>query len=195
MVRLFSKQGKFLQARNQSEVQPQPAKKRRRVPVSVILVYLLVATLGMGSVTFSSYVSTAEGQSTARVAIMAANATVPVTAPISGAPGERSDPIAVTVTNKENNKVCEVTQRYTIEAEIWKPQDQTTNIPELVCEFYSDQNCQNKLTAAPTGIMNAGEPTSVTYYVAVRWPGPTAAADLAFEIDALQITVIAEQVD
>jgi len=172
-------------------------RKKRGIPLSVYLSYLLVATLLVTGVTFSGYITTATGGDEARVAMVVLDSgmTYSDTLSFSGYPGISSKAIPIDVSNYESEeKSSEVALDYSIQAE-----NITNNIPGLSFEFYDNEQCSGEAKESISGSFAAGQKEAVTCYLKINWPesngGKDYDASYAFEIDALRIIISAEQVD
>lgn len=164
-------------------------KNKMRLPLSVYLTYLLAATLLFTGISFSKFAATASGESSARVAVMAMNTEVEP-ANVLIAPGETAE-ITVILTNKEDDKVCEVAQVYSMSVET------LTQNMNLSCVYSKDDGTAETLAESDTatGTFDAGVEQSVTYKVKITWNGGAQPASSAFEVDGLKISVKAEQID
>lgn len=175
------------------------AKRSRRIPLSVWLAYLLVASLIATGVTFSGYVTQAHGADSARVAVMASNVTTIVSGKI--VPGETLN-FDFTVANYEEDLVCEVAQKYTIESirllsnlpVNGEDQENLTDITFSIQEK-KGENQYESITLPYEGTFAAGEKFSKSFRVTASWPDAAFTEEMSFEIDAIEITVNAEQLD
>lgn len=159
--------------------------KRRsvRLPLSVWLSYILVITMVLTGVTLSGYVSSASDEQTARVAVMGAGAQMLVTDQLHIAPGETLE-IPFEICNKDElGRVCEVALRYTLSV-----RNIENNLP-LTWELYYGNE-----TGVSEGSLKAGEAQSDRYTLKVSWPTDKNDAALAFEVDAFEISIVAEQI-
>lgn len=167
-------------------------KRRRRIPLSVWLAYLLVATLIATGVTFSGYVTEAYGSDSARVAVMATDVTVTLTGDQFIAPGEEVT-FGFTVANYENNKVCEVAQKYTIqEIKLLSNPDGTENLKGIT---FTVMDGEKTVNLPYTDQFAAGENQAKTFTIKANWPAGNYGEEMSFEVDAIEITVNAEQID
>ena len=175
------KQGKYMK------------RKKMRLPLSAYLTYLLVATLMFTGVSFSRFATTASGEDSARVAVMAMDSTAVINGTLLAAPGE-SRTFTVTVTNKEGLQVCEVAQEYTMYVEnLSGNMNLTYEFVDAETTTYTD--AEGVSHTAVTGSFEAGVEASVTYTIKVTWNAGAQPEHMAFEVDALQVVVQAVQVD
>ena len=158
------------------------------LPLGIYLIYLLVATLLFTGVSFSKFATTSSGEDSARVAVMAIDTTHVIAQELPIAPGETND-FTITLTNKENDRVCEVTQNYSMTVE------NLTNNMALSYEYYLVENGTETKKDAVTGTFGAGIEEAVTYKIKITWNGAPQPAASAFEVDGLEIVIKAEQVD
>jgi len=170
---------------NEHEQEKHTPKKKFRVPTSVVLTYFVVVTLLLTGVTLSGYVTSASALDVARVAIMASSATI-TSGTIPGHPGATVVK-KIEISNKQDDTVCEVAQKYEITV-----RNLTENLP-LTFAFFKDEACT--VPAELTGSFAAGEAAKTDYYLRIHWPAENNQAKLAFELDAYEVKIIAQQVD
>ena len=163
-------------------------KKKMRLPLSAYLTYLLVATLLFTGVSFSKFATTSSGEDSARVAVMAMDTSYVIAEELPIAPGETVD-FTVTLTNKEDNRICEVTQNYSMYVE------NLTNNMSLAFEYFLVEGASETKQDSVAGTFYAGVEESVTYKIKITWTGAPRPASSAFEVDGLKIVVKTEQVD
>lgn len=153
--------------------------RRRKLPVATYLVYLLIATFLFTGVSFSKYATTASGSDEARVAAF------DFAFVLTGS-GNQSEVVAVdtypgmdkTYTVKVTDK-SEVAMKYKVTAE-----NLTGNTPIAVALEHNDTAYGgNYLT-------ESGDLT-----LKLTWDSKNNAASYAGEVDAIRITVTAEQID
>lgn len=176
-------------------------KRSRRVPLSVWLAYLLVATLIATGVTFSGYVTEAQGSDSARVAVMAADVTTIVSGAI--APGETLE-TTFQINNYEirdgKTVICEVAQEYTIQniKLVSNPVSSNGTVPEnLTGVQFAVFNSNGEQISLPYngGRLEPGVEQSETYTIKATWPQADQGEALSFEIDAIEVIVNAQQID
>lgn len=158
-------------------------KRSRRVPLSVWLAYLLVATLIATGVTFSGYVTEAYGSDSARVAKFEVSesghmfASVPTSSLYPGAVDDYDIKV-------ENNS--EVAIRYTI-----TPINTTKNLP---LDFYVVKQVGDQEVVIETGaILAPGEED--TYSLKIVWPVAHNSVEYSGQVDRIQLGLRAEQID
>lgn len=157
--------------------------RRRKLPVATYLVYLLIATFLFTGVSFSKYATTASGSDEARVAAFDFEFV------LTGS-GNQSEVVAVdtypgmnkTYTVKVTDK-SEVAMKYKVTAE-----NLTDNTP--LTATLMDGN-----TAYDGHYLTAGEDGTRELTLTLNWDGNNNAASYAGEVDAIRITVTAEQID
>lgn len=159
-------------------------RKKGKLPIHLYLIYMIIATLLFTGVTFSSYVSTSEGGDEVQVALFANDTEVilPVTECYPGC----EFTIQVTVTNYEGDKVCEVSQAYSITAETV-----TGSIP-LELDWL-------EVDGDPVGNfhINDGEKQVKVYDLKVTWPvtDSNITSEYADEIEVIRIIIDCNQID
>ena len=163
------------------------AAKRRRFPLALFLGYLFLVTLLLTNITISGYVTKHSTSDGARVAIMASSASIRVE-PMIGYPGD-SKVIPISVANQDGDKVCEVAQSYSVEV-----RNLTGNLP-LEFAFYKDSACTVPVNGVPSGTFAAGSAGNEQFWLKITWPEAKNDPELAFALDACEITVLAEQID
>ena len=162
------------------------------------LIFLcIITTIIIITMSFSKYESTVAGNNVTKVALMANSVSMDINLPISGHPGMDFIICPIVITNKEEDKVCEVSQKYTIEIET----QEYLNIP-LTFELYKDKYCTEIMGCDENGIyyyddffFKAGVEDQKTYYLKIDWPENANSEYLAFEIEYFSVNVVATQVD
>ena len=158
--------------------------------ITLVLFAVVLLTTHLSGGIYAKYTSTVEASSTARVAAYVfelTNAdqteTVPVTYTANG------DGIyKIEVSNTDGTRICEVSQTYTVTVE-----NLTGNV-NFTFTLYSDADCQNPIEGTPTGTLPAGVEETDYIYLKITLP-ENADHSLAYEIDLLNISVSAEQID
>lgn len=163
-------------------------KNKMRLPLSAYLTYLLVATLLFTGVSFSKFATTSSGEDSARIAVMAIDTSYVIAEELSIAPGETVD-FTVTLTNKEGDRICEVTQNYSMTVE------NLTNNMALSYDYYLMDGENESAKDSVGGTFHAGVEESATYKIKITWTGVPQPASSAFEVDGLKIVIKTEQVD
>ena len=162
------------------------------------LIFLcIITTIVIITMSFSKYESTVAGNNVTKVALMANSVSMDINLPISGYPGMEFVICPIVITNKIEDKICEVSQKYTIEIET----QENLNIP-LTFELYKDQYCTEIMGCDENGIysedeffFNAGVEDEQIYYLKIDWPEDANSEYLAFEIEYFSVNVVATQVD
>lgn len=148
--------------------------RRKKLPVATYLVYLLIATFLFTGVSFSKYATTASGSDEARVAVFDFEFV------LTGS-GSQSEVVAVdtypgfngTYTIQVTDK-SEVAMKYKVTAE-----NLTDNTPIAVALEHNGEY-----------LTESGDLT-----LKLTWDSKNNAAVYAGEVDAIRITVTAEQID
>lgn len=170
---------------------------KKEIKLPKLLFFFFMTTVIVTELTLSKYSSTATSSDTVTVALFANDVTTTITAAQNIYPG--SDPVIVpiTVTNKENNKVCEVSQSYVIDVMT----NENPNIP-LEYTICKDSACTTPVAQNGEGYytdntfkFNANVEGSKTYYLKVYWPEEYNDSSYAFEIDYVNLKFIITQVD
>lgn len=163
-------------------------KNKMHLPLSAYLTYLLVATLLFTGVSFSKFATTSSGEDSARVAVMAMDTSYVIAEELPIAPGETVE-FTVTLTNKEEDRICEVTQNYFMTVE------NLTNNMALSYDYFLMDGANEKVQDFVSGTFHAGVEESATYKIKITWTGAPQPASSAFEVDGLKIVIKTEQVD
>ena len=158
--------------------------RRKKLPVATYLVYLLIATFLFTGVSFSKYATTASGSDEARVA--AFDFLFDVTGPgtqdrvlaVDTYPGFAGE-YTIKVTD-----ASEVAVKYKVTAE-----NLTGNTP-VTAAITLDGEAYDSATFFTTSEHGTRE-----LELTLSWDGNNNAASYAGEVDAVRITVIAEQID
>ena len=164
----------------------------------VLLLFLLIITVIIViSFSISKYESRIQISGTARVALMASDTYVDLENDIMLYPGCEPKVYEVVITNKQDDKICEVTQKYQLKIE----RGETANLP-IDITLYKDANCTQQLTPNGNGyytsdeyVFQAGVEQSKTFYAKVSWQNSSKNPSYAFEIDYFRIHIISEQID
>ena len=105
--------------------------------------------------------------------------------------------INIILSNEDEGKICEVTQKYIIKIK----RDSFENIP-IEFELYKDEYCTESVEQDGNGyyiaeefILDANERQTNTHYLKIYWPEEYNDANLAFEIGYFTIDVISTQLD
>lgn len=172
-------------------------KREHKIKTHNLMFLYIITTIIVTTMSFSKYVSTVSTDSIAKVAVMANSVSVDMQLPMSAYPG--SDPIIcpIIITNKEQENVCEVSQKFTIGIE----RKVAENIP-LVWGLYKDEFCTEIIEKDENGnyisddfTFNAGIEETKTYYLKINWSEDKKDEYLAFEIEYFSINVVSTQID
>ena len=158
------------------------------IPIKVYLSYLIIVTLIFSGVSISKFSTTVSSNAETRVAIMAEDVVCNLKDQIFLAPGETEE-IVITLTNKEDGKVCEVSQQYSMIV-----RNLSDNL-ELNQEYFLIDGLQEVKVDKVDGIFEASKEKSVTYKIKITWPNVPQPETSAFEVDALQVVINTEQID
>ena len=160
----------------------------KAIRLAGLLLCLVLVSTYFTSGLLARYTTTSEGEDAARVAVMAMDTSYVIENPISIAPGEDKT-IEITLTNKKNNRICEVAQNYSMTVE------NITNNMELSFKYFLVSGAGNINEDSVSGTFKAGVEETVTYKIKIAWTGNPRPASSAFEVDGLKIVIKAEQVD
>lgn len=158
--------------------------RRKKLPVATYLVYLLIATFLFTGVSFSKYATTASGSDEARVAafdfefVLTGSGAESKVVAVDTYPGF-DESYTIQVTDKS-----EVAMKYKVTAE-----NLTDNTP-LTAAITLDGEAYDSATFFTTSEHGTRE-----LELTLSWDGNNNAASYAGEVDAIRITVTAEQID
>ena len=169
--------------------------KERKIKLHNLMFIYVITTVIVTVVSFSRYVTTVSTESGARLAAMASTMSVDIALTQEAYPGfEMVFPIEVT--NKENERVCDVSQKYTLEVD----RAEMENLP-LDFSLYRDEFCTDEIESdddifsADDFSFKAGVEETRNYYLKVRWPENEKNEALAFEIGYFSVKIVATQID
>ena len=172
-------------------------KKTRKRTIIKILILSFITTILSIELTLASYKSKINMQAATNIAVMASNVTADIENTLEGYPGCEPIVCPITLTNKDNGKICQIAQKFSISVN----RKNIENLP-LVFSLYKDQTCteilepdENGVYANDEFVFKAGIEDVQTYYLKIEWPEEEKNADLAFEIDYFELEIITEQVD
>ena len=164
-------------------------KRLKKIPLRVWLFYLLLISILCTGVTFASYKSESSGGSSTRVALFANDTKVDIS--ITEIEPGMSIEIPITVTNYDDDRICEVSQSYRMHAETF------VGVLPLKLEWVS-VDTKNVVGDSVTGqfFLSDGE-REHSYKLLVSWPidGGYPDADLVNEIEVIRLVVYCEQID
>lgn len=157
-----------------------------------LIIFLLLTATIVVSFTLSRYKSNVTTNATATIALMANNAEVSINA--VGKPG-KTDKYPITITNFENNKVCEVTETFKINVST------TDNLP-LNIKLYKDQNYTQEISKNSDGDFEDKDSfkftrstkETKTYYLKIEWPENQKNYTYSNEIDNIKVNAIITQI-
>ena len=158
-------------------------KRSRRIPLSVWLAYLLVASLIATGVTFSGYVTEAKGSDTARVAKFEVTETGHQFMDVSTS---NLYPGAVVYHTIQVNNKSEVAIRYTI-----SHTRATNNLPLTLAVV--DKGSETGQVITNGGELAPGE--NGTYFLKIQWPADMNSVEYAGQVDLIRLGLRAEQID
>ena len=170
---------------------------KKEIKLPKLLFFFFITTVIVTELTLSKYSSTATSSDAITVALFANDVTTTITAPQNIYPG--SDPviIPITVTNKENEKVCQVSETFVIDL----MENENPNIP-LEYSLCKDSTCSSTISKNSDGHytdstfnFEANKEKSKTYYLKVYWPEQYNDSSYAFEIDYVNLKFIITQKD
>ncbi len=171
--------------------------RERKFKVHNLMFLYIVTTIFVTIISFSKYVSTIATDRKAVIAAMANDvSSINIDLPQEAYPGfEVVYPIVIT--NKENDKICDVAQEFTLKIE----REENENIP-LEYSLYKDEFCTQEMSKDENGNyisndfkLKAGEEDSRTYYLKIVWPEEENDEYLAFEIGYFSVTIVSTQID
>ncbi|MEE1037364.1 MAG: hypothetical protein U0L15_09630 [Oscillospiraceae bacterium] len=157
--------------------------RRKKLPVATYLVYLLIATFLFTGVSFSKYATTASGSDEARVAAFDFEFTLTGAGSLAEVLAVDTYPGMKATYTIQVTDASEVAVKYKVTAE-----NLTDNTP--LTATLMDGN-----TAYDGHYLTAGEDGTRELTLTLNWDGNNNAAVYAGEVDAIRITVTAEQID
>lgn len=162
-----------------------------------LLLFVIIATIIMVNFSLAKFKKTAAIDSETKIAIMANDITVDIDTKIEGYPGCKPIICAIELTNADDTKVCEVSQKFTVSI----LNNSTSNIP-IKYSLYRDINCTENLIPNEEGIyenedfkFEANKKESKKYYLKIIWPEEENNPFYAFEMDYLNLKINIEQLD
>ncbi len=171
--------------------------KTKRISSFPILFFTIITTVIIVNLSVAKYKSITESIDSVQVAVMANDTYVQFDDEISGYPGCEPKVYAINITNKENDKICEVKQKFKIKIE----REETTNLP-IEIDLYKDAACTQIIDKNEDGYyekedyyFDAGVEQTKTFYIKIIWPEARKNATYAFEIDYFDVHVISTQID
>lgn len=172
-------------------------KRLKNLSLSKLTFILIITTIIVTELTLSQYSTTLSRQEEAVIAIMGSDVSLNIVTPQDIYPGSAPAVIPIILTNKENNKVCDVSQEFSLSLE----RSELENIP-FEYALYEDSNCTKVLETNQAGeyvnsdfSFKAGIEDSITYYLKLTWPEEYNQENYAFEIDYIKVKVKTSQLD
>ena len=169
--------------------------KERKIKLHNLMFIYVMTTIIVTVISFSKYVTTVSTSSNAKLAAMASTMSVDIALTQEAYPGfEMVFPVEVT--NKENERVCDVSQKYILQVD----RAEMENLP-LEFTLYRDEFCTDEITgsddvfSAEDFTFRAGVEETKKYYLKVRWPENEKNESLAFEIGYFSVEIVATQID
>ncbi len=176
-------------------------KIKTKLPIRMYVCLVLVALLLCSTTTFSKYVSSSTGEASAQISIFASDVKS-FDVPLDGYEPGTEKRIAIEIMNYEMHGldavVCEVSQRYTITAELL-----TGRLPIQILWAEGDATDADSVTTtseSPIGEFRIKDyvgdgRASHTYTMIIKWDAADSDYKYADEIDVLRVTIAAEQID
>ena len=162
-----------------------------------LLFYVFITTIFVVSLSLSKYQSSLSTNDSVRVALFANDVTTTYSLEQKIYPGSTPLIIPITITNKKDGEICDVSENYVIKIN----NNENFNIP-LQYNLYKDNNCSDEIIINQNGyyedtsftFKNGIEKTN-TYYLKVSWPSNANDSAYAFEIDYLIMKFIITQIN
>ena len=172
-------------------------KSKKSLNLKVVILLCIVTAVIVISLSISKYESKVKFVDSTTVALMASDVYAPVGDEIKGYPGCDPYIYEIVLTNKESDKICEVSQKYAFSIE----REDNVNLPIQIA-LYKDIDCTELLTANQDGFyesnefkFDAGQEQSRKFYLKVTWPESYKNPSYTFEIDYFRIHVLVDQID
>jgi len=171
--------------------------KLKKISMSKIVFLLFITTVIISELTLSRYGTTFSKTEEVRVAVMGNDISFNIMAPMDLYPGSDPSIIPLVITNKENNRICEVLKNFFLKL----TKNETANIP-LEFTLCKDEECNEVITENDAGLyfdqeflLQAGIGEEKTYYIKAEWPKEYNNENYAFEIDYIKVEIYSTQVD
>ncbi len=171
-------------------------KKEKKFNYKIIYLIIILIFLIITSFIFAKYAFNDSKETGAKIAVMANDVYLDIDGDISGYPGCAPIIYPIKLTNKDGDKICDVSQKYKILVESTEKQ----NIPISV-SLYKDKECTQGIIKDETGafsdddfLLLSGIEQEQMVYLKIDWPKESNDSNLAFEIDYLRIHIISTQV-
>lgn len=158
---------------------------------------ILITMMIVNTLSLSRYKSTTAGTSSTKIALLANDVSFSIEDTVKGYPGELNRIYPIIISNKKDEKICEVSQKYTISIN----KLESPNLP-LEIALYKDSICTVKLNPNDDGTIvdesfefSAGTEDTKTYYLKVSWPSDRNSEEYSTEIEYFNIDITINQVD
>ena len=162
-------------------------KKLKKIPLRVWLFYLLLLSTLLTGISYASYRSESSGGSSVRVALFANDASIDLSV-TDFYPGKTVE-LPITVTNYDDENVCEVSQSYEMQASAF--------VGRIPLEIKWKTNGSILPGNASGNFFVSEGRTHDDYFLVVSWPINAGYPDAEFadEIEVIRINVRCEQID
>ena len=161
-----------------------PKRKLNRLRVTLVAL-ALISILATGT-TFSSYKSISGGTDRVSVALFASDYAFDVPATEGYYPGMDPKVVEITITNFEGDKICEVSQAFSITAE------RLVGRLPLELQITKLTGPQNNEFRLESGVATK---QTATFNLTISWPEQYNDHSYADEIDVVRVTIDATQID
>lgn len=168
---------------------------RHKIKSHNLIFLYIITTIIITALAFSKYSSTVTGSNIAKIAVMANSISTDINIPMSSYPGGEPVICPIVITNKKDDKVCDVAQEFTF-------QIKNGNNIALNFGLYKDEYCTEIMEHDENGFyhsdefkFSAGIEENKTYYLKVTWPENEKDASLAFEIEYFTVNIVSTQID
>ncbi len=170
---------------------------KKEITLPRLLFFFFITTVIITEFTLSKYSTIATASDSVTVALLANDVTTTITAPQNIYPGSNPVIIPITVTNKENDKVCQVSETFVFDLIT----NENPNIP-LEYSICKNSTCTSTFSKNSDGFytdstfnFQAGTEESKTFYLKVYWPEQYNDSSYAFEVDYVNLKFIITQKD
>lgn len=171
--------------------------KSIKLPITPLIMLTIIAVAIVVDLSIAKYKSATNAIDSVQVAIMANDAYIEFDDEIKGYPGCDPKIYEINVTNKENEKICEVKQKYKFKIE----REESKNLP-IEIALYKDSGCTQILNTNEDGyyedetfLLEEGIEQTNKVYLKIIWPETKKNASYAFEIDYFALHIISTQID
>ena len=178
-------------------IKKKPKAKSIKLPIIPLILLTIIAVAIVVDLSIAKYKSATNAIDSVQVAIMANDAYIEFDDEIKGYPGCEPKIYEINVTNKENEKICEVKQKYKFKIE----REESKNLP-IEISLYKDCGCKHILNSNEDGyyedetfVLEEGVEQTNKVYLKIIWPELKKNASYAFEIDYFALHIISSQID